>query len=88
MTLAPVSADRRRVLDTAHVPVLVDPTRNIELRVRSDIAVEYLAIISDIAYDPRHPISAQPETGPKILLKAHEPANVRLLRPQGIIDGL
>src|SRR6185437_6496788 len=49
-------ADRRRVLDAASAPQLVQPPRNLQLRFAADIAVIDLAVIADMADDAGRPV--------------------------------
>ena len=55
------SADRRRVLNSALVPELVEPARDPELGAGADVTIEGLAVIADRLDDPRHPILGHAE---------------------------
>src|SRR5258708_33518852 len=60
------SADRRRVLDAALVPEVVEAAGDAELGAGADIAIERLAVVADRLHDPRYPILGQAELFAKI----------------------
>src|SRR4051794_20914859 len=61
-SLVPIpSADRRRVLDPALVPELVQAAGDAELGAGADVAVERFAVIADRLYDARHPVLGKAE---------------------------
>jgi hypothetical protein len=45
--------DRRRVLDAAGAPELIEPAGNAEIGFRADIALVDLAVVADVADDTR-----------------------------------
>src|SRR5215470_1027760 len=55
------SPDRRRVLDAAGVPELVEAARNMQVRFAADIALIDFAVIADMADDAHRPVLGQPE---------------------------
>src|SRR3569623_2327835 len=48
--------DRRRVLDAARIPELVEAARNAELGAETDIALISLAIVADVAANSCRPV--------------------------------
>src|SRR6185312_17428074 len=54
-------ADRRRVLDTALVPEVVEATGNAELGAGADVALKGLAVIAGSLHDPHQPVLGQAE---------------------------
>src|SRR5690348_11151987 len=80
-------ADRRGVLDTAHGPQVIEPARDAERRFGADVALEYLAVIADVADNPGRPILGQPDLLPEVAVRADQPLDLRLVRVQGAIDG-
>src|SRR3954454_24159485 len=80
--------DRRRVLNAAGAPELIQPARNSELRSGTEIALVEFAVISDMADDAHGPILCQPEPFAICAFSAHQPHHVRLLRFQRLVDVL
>src|ERR1700753_1650335 len=64
------SPDRRRVLDAAGIPQLVQPARNVQPRLGADIALIDLAVIADMLDDAHRPVLAEPEVAGVIALGA------------------
>src|ERR1700709_1150037 len=80
------SADRRRVLNSALVPELIEAAGNAELRTSADVAVESFAIIADRLHDPGHPILGDTELFAEIAVGAEYPLELRLVRFGHLID--
>src|SRR5260370_26142009 len=78
--------NRRRVLDAAGVPELVEAARNLELGLAADIAIVNLAVIADMADDAHRPVLGQPEVLAVSAFGADQPHHIRLLRLQGFVD--
>src|ERR1700689_4161260 len=76
---------RRRVLDAAGAPELVEATRNLELRSASDIALVDFAVIADMADDAHRPVVGQSEVLAVAAFGADQPHHVGLLRFQRLI---
>src|SRR5205085_11069360 len=55
------STYRRRVLNSALVPELVEPAGNPQLGAGADVTVKRFAVIADRFDDPRHPILGETE---------------------------
>src|ERR1700704_924469 len=82
------SADRRRVLNSALVPELVEPAGNPEFRAGADIAVEGFAVIADRLDDPRYPILGEAELFAEITIDAERALQLGLVRFRHFIDVL
>src|SRR5579864_5847661 len=80
--------DRRRVLDAAGVPKLIESARYLQFRLRADIAVIDLAIIADTANDANGPVSGQSELFTVIPLGSDQSHHVWLFGFQRLIDVL
>src|ERR1700738_5684140 len=70
---------RRRVLNPAGAPELVEAARNFQLRFRSDIAVVDFAVIADVADDAHGPVLGQPKLMAVIAFGADHPHPVGCL---------
>src|SRR3984893_18684755 len=77
---------RRRVLNPAGAPELVEAARNFQLRFRSDIAVVDFAVIADVADDAHGPVLGQPKLLAVIAFGADQPHHVGILRLQRLVD--
>src|SRR6266576_5272718 len=55
------SPDRRRVLNLAGAPELIEPARNLEPGFAADIAFIDFAVVADVPDDARGPIPRQPK---------------------------
>src|ERR1700730_14133886 len=84
----PRSADRRRVLNPALVPELVEPTGNPEFRAGADVTIEGFAVIADRLDDPRYPILGEAELFAEIAIGAEHALELRLVRFGHVIDVL
>src|SRR3979409_1289228 len=82
------SADRRRVLETALVPELVEAAGNSELGAGADIAIKALAVIADGLHDPHHPILGQAELFAEIAVAPQYPFQLRVVRFHLLVDVL
>src|SRR5439155_4607854 len=74
------SADRRRVLNAALVPELIEAAGNSELGAGTDVAIERFAVIADRLDDADHPILGQAELLTEIAVGAEHPLELRLVR--------
>src|SRR5512147_1494016 len=74
------SADRRRVLDSALVPEVVQAAGNLQLRAGADIAVKGLAVIADGLDDPVEPVLGEAELFAEIAVGAESAFQIRLVR--------
>src|SRR5947208_14863621 len=86
--IAGVSADRRRVENSAAGPELIDTPRNAELRLNSNIAVIYFRVIAHPADHANRPIPSQPDLLAEIALGADQPLHLRIGGVQRCINGL
>src|ERR1700722_1790593 len=82
------SPDRRRVLDAAGAPELIEAAGNAELRSRADIALIDFAVIADAADDADGPVLGQPEFFAVIAFGADQAHHIGLLRLQRLVDVL
>src|SRR5690348_15716505 len=76
-------SDRRRVLNAAGIPELVQAARDVQARLGSDVTLIDLAVIADMLDDAHGPVLAEAEVGTVSAFVADEPHDVRLLRFQG-----
>src|ERR1700721_4201096 len=79
------SPDRRRVLDAAGVPELIESARNPELRSAADIALIDFAVIADMPDDARGPVLGQAEVLAIGAFGSDHAHHVRLLRFQRLV---
>src|SRR3954454_16137346 len=77
---------RRRVLDAAGAPQLVEAARDAEFRAGADVALVDFAVIADMPDDARRPIFCQAEVLAVSALGADQPHHVGLLRFQRLVD--
>src|SRR5215207_11420007 len=80
------SADRRGVQDAARVPELVEPARDAERGAIADVALVDLAIIADMANDPKRPVPRQSEPLAVFALGADETHHLGLFRSHRLVD--
>src|SRR5262249_35821663 len=81
------SADRRRILDAALGPQVVEPAGEAELGARADVALEHFAVIAYRLDDAHHPVLGQAELLAQIAFGADQPPDVRLVRLERLIEG-
>src|SRR3954467_1527379 len=77
---------RRRVLDAAGAPQLVEAAGNAEFRAGADVALVDLAVIADVADDPRRPVFGQAEILAIGAFGADQPHHVGFFRFQRLVD--
>src|SRR6476620_11794063 len=82
------STDRRRVLDSALVPKLIEAAGDRELRTGADVTVENLAVITDRLHDPGHPVLGDAELLAEIAIGTEYSFELRLIRFRHLIDVL
>src|SRR5208337_2581934 len=80
--------DRRRVLDAAGVPQLIEPARDGERRFRAEIALERVPVVADRADDVRRPGILEADLFAEISRRPDEPHDLGLLRSQRLADRL
>src|ERR1700719_851073 len=82
------SADRRRVLDSALVPELVDTARDLKLGAGADIAIEGFPVIADRLDDLQHPILGDAKRLAEIAVDTEHALELRLIRFRHLVDVL
>src|SRR5262245_27426844 len=82
------SADRRRVLDSALVPEVVQAARNVELGAGADIAVERFTVVADMLDDAHHPVLGEAELFAEVAVAAEHALEVRLVGLGHLVDVL
>eukprot|EP01026_Neomeris_dumetosa_P064533 TRINITY_DN6151_c0_g1_i2.p2 TRINITY_DN6151_c0_g1~~TRINITY_DN6151_c0_g1_i2.p2 ORF type:complete len:260 (+),score=23.37 TRINITY_DN6151_c0_g1_i2:269-1048(+) len=80
------STERRSVQDAALRPELVDAPRQLQRRVRTNIAVEGLAVIADALDDVIGELLVEPELLAEIRLLAEHPKHFRIGRAGHLVD--
>src|SRR4051812_44937694 len=80
------SPDRRRVLNPAGAPELIEPARNLELGFAADVAFIDFAVIADMPDDARGPIPRQPKLLAVGAFGADQPHHIGFLRLQRFVD--
>src|SRR4029078_2919021 len=82
------SADRRRVLDAAFGPQLVQPALDLERRAHADVTLKRFTVIADLLYDTDGPILGQPELLSIIALGPDEALDLRVWQLPRIVESL
>src|SRR5581483_3000744 len=82
------SADRRRVLDSALVPELVQSASDLQPGAGADIAIERLAVVTDRLDDAVEPVLGQPELFAEIAVDPKGAFDVRLVGLRHLVDVL
>src|ERR1700679_3880257 len=85
MTAAPLP-DRRRILQAAVAPELVQAARNAERRFHPEVALEYFAVIAARLHRIDRPGRRESELFAEVAIGADEALHVRLLRLQRAVD--
>src|SRR5436305_14709281 len=82
------SADRRRVLETAFIPEIVQTAIDAERRARADVAIKHLAVIADGLYDPDDPALGHAKLFTEIAIAAEDAFQLRIFQFGLLIDVL
>src|SRR5215831_16674378 len=80
------SADRRCVLQPALGPQCVQSARDLERRALADVALEHLAVISDMLDDAIHPILGQAELLAERTLDPEQALDLRIVGLHLVVD--
>src|SRR4051812_18743637 len=82
------AADRRRVLEAALVPEIVETPADTKRRACADVGGEHFAVIADGLHDTHHPVLAQAELFTEIAVGAEYALQLRIVLFPLLVDVL